>query len=195
MSEAPRRETPGHILDAAVSVIVRDGIRGTSLRSVAKQADVSLGLLGYHFDDKQTLLHHAFKRATDVLLERSMAARDTVADEADPTARVEAYVRGAFHEDFLHADYLHLRISLWAASRTDSDLAAIERDLYLRYAQHMSATIAEAHPQASSSQVEHRTTDVIVVQNGLWLNWARYQDRPDLERGLRLCVALALDSN
>ena len=33
---------------------------------------------------------------------------------------------------------------------------------------------------------------MIVVQNGLWLNWARYRDEDDLARGLRLTESIAL---
>ena len=49
---------------AVQSVIVRDGVRGTSMRQVAQEADVSLGLLSYHFDGKDSLIVAAFERAT-----------------------------------------------------------------------------------------------------------------------------------
>ena len=41
------------ILDAAMACISRDGIDQLNLRAVAAEAGVSLGLLGYHFTDKQ----------------------------------------------------------------------------------------------------------------------------------------------
>jgi AcrR family transcriptional regulator len=188
----PTADTPEQILAAAAAVIVRDGMSGASLRSVAQEADVSLGLLSYHFDDKQTLLREAFKRATDVLLERSLAAMEAARDGGDLDRQVEAYIRGAFDDDFLHPDYLHLRISLWSTARTNPELAIVERDLYRRYADNLSAVIALARPNLSAEEVRQRTTDVIVVQNGLWLNWARYHKRDDTERGLRLCVSIAL---
>jgi AcrR family transcriptional regulator len=188
-------DTPDQILEAAAAVIVRDGMSGASLRSVAQEAEVSLGLLSYHFDDKQTLIREAFKRATDILLERSLAAMSEV--EASETASAaeaaaEAYIRGAFADDFLRPEYLHLRISLWATSRTNDDIALVERDLYQRYAKNLSTVIASARTGLSTREARQRATDVIVVQNGLWLNWARYRDRDDLERGLQLAVAIAL---
>ncbi len=184
-------DTPDQILDAAAAVIVREGLRGASLRSVAQEAEVSLGLLSYHFDDKKTLIREAFKRATDILLERSLAAMDAI-DVDGSDLRAEAYIRGAFDDDFLKSDYLHLRISLWATARTDADLAKVERDLYQRYADNLAVAIAAARPELPADIFRQRATDVIVVQNGLWLNWARYHDRGDLERGLRLAVAIAL---
>jgi hypothetical protein len=37
-----------------------------------------------------------------------------------------------------------------------------------------------------------RWTDVSAVRNALWLNWARYADQADLDRGLDLCDRIAL---
>ena len=84
-------DTQQQILDGALSCIARDGLDGTSLRNVAEEAEVSLGLLGYHFDDRETLLVAAFELATDRLLETSLASLEGV---FDPAERVEAFIRG-----------------------------------------------------------------------------------------------------
>ncbi len=181
-------ETPDQILDAAAAVIIRDGVRGASMRSVAKEADVSVGLLSYHFDDKQTLMIAAFERATDTLLERAVSG-DSITD--DPADRLRLFIAGTFAEEFLRSDYLSLRISLWAVSRTDDDIAAVERQLYSRYADQLTIRIMAARPDLSRAEAVFRTTDIVVVQNGLWLNWARYEDVVDLERGIALCETIA----
>ena len=111
-----RTETQDQILDAVQSVIVRDGVRGASMRQVAQEADVSLGLLSYHFDDKDSLILAAFVRAASDILQTCTAAAEAVEDPAD---RVRAFLRGAFTDDFLDGDYLRLRVSLWAVALTD----------------------------------------------------------------------------
>lgn len=181
-------ETQTQILDAVMSVIVRDGVRGASMRSVAKEADVSLGLLSYHFDDKKSLIEAAFRRATDALLDASIEAGEAGAEPAD---QVREYIRGAFTDEFLDEDYLALRISLWAVARTDPTIGAVERDLYQRYADNLARFLAAARPDLSQAEVDARTTDVIVTQNGLWLNWARSGDAAALERGLARCESIA----
>ena len=199
-ASAELNEAAGEILDAAAAVIVRDGVEGLSMRSIAREADVSLGLLSYHFDDKSAMVKAAFQRATDVLLERALgtAADDvelgeTAADEPDdPTERLRIFLRGAFADEFLTADYLTLRITLWAISRTDPEMAEVERGLYIRYSRHLEQRIREAFPTLTELAARRRATDVIVVQNGLWLNWARYRDEDDLARGLRLTESIAL---
>ena len=62
-------ETQEQILDAAMDVIVRDGLDSTSMRAVAEEADVSLGLLSYHFEGKEKLVVAAFQRATERLMQ------------------------------------------------------------------------------------------------------------------------------
>ncbi len=182
-------ETQEQILDAVLSVMMRDGVRGASMRSMAKEADVSLGLLSYHFDGKDALIAAAFERATSQILDRSFEALEGV---QDPDRRVRAYLRGAFSPEFLNDDYLKLRASLWAVSRTDSALAEVESGFYNRYADPLTELIAAARPKLSQSEVVGRTTDVIVISNGLWLNWARFHNKVDLKRGLALAEKIAL---
>jgi len=187
---SPTTETQVNILDAIMAIIVRDGVRGASMRSVAEEADVSLGLISYHFDDKRTLIKAAFERATDRLLATSL---DAVSEADSPEERVRAYIRGAFEGDFLEPEYLALRVSLWAVSRTDPEIATVEDDLYQRYVKRMAELIRAAKPGLSVNDASDRATDVSVTQNGLWLNWARYASADDLERGLSRCEAIALN--
>jgi hypothetical protein len=77
---------------------------------------------------------------------------------------------------------------LWANLADDHT----ELRLYERYAVTMGQLLAEARPDLSEQEVRARVTDVIVTQNGLWLNWARHRNQSDLERGLDRCDAIAL---
>lgn len=188
----PLSDSQEHILDAAMSCIAREGVEGTSLRAVAREADVSLGLLSYHFDDKRSLIVESFRLATQRLLESSLAAINEIESPAD---RVRAFIRGAFTGDYLEADYLALRTALWAISRTDPELAEVEANLYHRYEAQLLDLIRTASPTLTADDAAARATDVIVNQNGLWLNWARYRHEADLERGLARCEQIALDRN
>ena len=182
-------ESQEQILDAAMQCISRDGIEGASMRSVAREADVSLGLLSYHFDGKEDLIQAAFQLACDRVYDVTLAAVDATDDAAE---QVRSYVRGPFHDDFLADDYLALRIGLWAIARTDPTIAAVEQSLYERYTHRLADLIVGSDSTVRRSVARDRATDVVVRQNGLWLNWARCQNAVDLRRGLEQCEALAL---
>jgi AcrR family transcriptional regulator len=178
------------ILDAAMACIVRDGINGASMRNVAREADVSLGLLSYHFDDKRSLIEAAFRLATDRLLDKTSEALHGI-DGADE--RVRAYIRATCHDDFLAADHLALWIAIWAIARTNDEIARVERSMCDPYASQLAALIRAARPCLSVAAATDRACDVIVIQNGLWLDWARHQNTSNLERCLDRCDSIALD--
>lgn len=177
------------ILDAVQSVIVRDGVRGTSMRQVATAADVSLGLLSYHFDDKQSLLLAAFDRTTTRLL---AASHEAAASVDDPDEKVRAFLRGSFNDEFLDGDYLRVRISLWAVALTDPTIAELDARFFDEYAADFSALLAVARPGYSTKELAGRVTDAAAMSNGVWVHWARYRNVVDLERGLAQAEAIAL---
>lgn len=182
-------ETQNTILDAVQSVIVRDGVQGTSMRQVAQEADVSLGLISYHFDDKERLIFAAFERAANEIRGFSTAAADAV---DDPDEKVMAFVRGSFTNEYLNSDYLRLRVSLWAVALTDPELAKVDVDYYRRYLASLAGYVAAARPTLTTAQVNARCENVSALTNGLWLDWARTHDDEALERGLLLAEELAL---
>jgi len=149
------------------------------------------GGLSYHFDDKDSLILAALERATNELREASIGAAEAVEGERE---KVVAFLRGSFTDKFLNSDYLRLRVSLWAVSLTDPDLAKIDTRYYREYSAALQTLMAAALPSAPAADVAARTTDVVAYTNGLWLDWARFQDEMDLERGLIRAERIALDS-
>lgn len=172
------------------SVILREGIGGASMRTVAKEAEVSVGLLSYHFDDKQTLILAVFQRATDRLFDACANAEE---EHDDPADKFRAFLRGAFTDEFLNGSYLALRIALWALALTEDGVAEVDAEFYERYSSRFRELVSAARPELPEPIVADRVQDLIASSNGLWLNWARWQDNEALERGLKHCEDLTLD--
>jgi AcrR family transcriptional regulator len=65
MDNLASSRAPGHgerreaLLSAAVRVLDRDGMRGLTYRSVAREAGVSHGLVRHHFGSRDALIHEA----------------------------------------------------------------------------------------------------------------------------------------
>ncbi len=181
--------TQEQILDAVLSCLADGGIAGVSMRAVAAEADVSLGLLNYHFEGKQALITTAVQLACDRLLEGSMASIDGVEGADD---RVRAFIRGAAGDTFLSSEYLRLRLVIWAAARLHPDIGVADLSVYHEYVDRTLGLIREARPELSVEEARQRADDVSTNQNGLWLHWARFRDEATLERGLQRCEAIAL---
>lgn len=180
------------ILEAALGIITEDGVRGASMRKVAERAGVSLGLLSYHFEDKQELITSACGLACSRLLEASETALP-LNDGGTPADRVSSYVAGPFTEEFLEPDYLALRISIWAVARTDDAIGEIEQTYYNCYVDRLADLLVEARPDLDRDTARATAIDVSAMQNGLWLDYARHRDDESLERGIARCQALAAE--
>ena len=81
MPPEPQHEPPAEkdrqerILDATLSLLARHGIAGVSIRSVAREAGVALGLVNYYFDDKTGLVRAALLRIEEQDIQLVRGAR------------------------------------------------------------------------------------------------------------------------
>ncbi|QXJ21148.1 TetR/AcrR family transcriptional regulator [Actinomadura graeca] len=84
------RDTADTIQQAAIKLIHSKGYEGTSIRDIAREADVGIATLFHHFGSKAELLERTLKTEFDYLLGRMEAAVDGV---DDPVERFAAAVR------------------------------------------------------------------------------------------------------
>jgi AcrR family transcriptional regulator len=69
-SEESRRQ----VLDAAIAVLAKKGITGTSIQDIADSAGLSKGAVHYHFESKDELLERVLDRCCEVVEARVRAA-------------------------------------------------------------------------------------------------------------------------
>jgi AcrR family transcriptional regulator len=81
---ADKQERRGQIVDAAFRVIARDGLYGTSMRAVAKEAGCTIGLINHWFSSRDDLIEATFNQAIELELEG--AAELAI----DPSSYIEA---------------------------------------------------------------------------------------------------------
>jgi AcrR family transcriptional regulator len=184
-SHRPDRQQ--QILDAALAVLARDGIAGVSVRAVAKEAGVASGLAGYYFDGKTGMVESALRRIgeQDVQLLQSQPG-------ADPETAVRQALRRVASPRFLTTEYVTLRLQLWALARVDDSYAEINSAAHLRYRDALAALIAAARPGLPAAEVRRRATDIVLIQNGIWLTSLLGVDRAAVRRAVGRCEELAL---
>jgi AcrR family transcriptional regulator len=88
-------ERRAQIASAVLRVIARDGVRGADLRSVAKEANCSTGVIAHYVGDKQAMLLGALREAMNHVA-RSMA---DVAAEQSGMARLIAMLEAGMPLD------------------------------------------------------------------------------------------------
>ena len=94
------RTTVTHLLDSALDLVAREGIRATNTRSIAREAGVNIATLYQYFEEVDSLLRAAALRdqaiRTAILSQRAidLATDDRLREWARTT--VELTIRGAF---------------------------------------------------------------------------------------------------
>ena len=81
---ADKQERREQVVAAAFRVIACDGLAGTSMRAVAKEAGCTIGLINHWFSSRDDLVEATFDRAIELELERAAAIAK------DPSSYFEA---------------------------------------------------------------------------------------------------------
>lgn len=184
-TEAPTDE---RILDATIAVLAREGAAGVSMRAVAREAGVAVGLANYHFDNKTAMICAALRR---------IGTRDmelvTPPDDMDADEQLRHCLRLALDPSFLSADYLSLRLQLWSLAGVDPEYAEINQSAQQRYLAGLADLIEAARLDLGRTEIEARAADVLIEQNGVWLTAVLISDAEAVSRALARCEALAFD--
>lgn len=175
------------ILEAVLGLLSRQGISGLSMRAVAREAGVALGLVHYYFDDKTSLIAAALRRVEE---------QDLAIVEADaswsPERRLRAVLRRVADPEFLTTEYLSLRLQLWSLAQVDPEFAEINTSAQRRYRNGLAALIRAARPDLSRVECDRRAADIDVLQNGIWLTALLGLDRASIRRNVARSEEVAL---
>ncbi len=183
----PERDREQRILDAVLSLLSQHGISGVSMRSVAREAGVALGLVNYYYTDKTGLIRAALLRIEE---------QDIELVRGDPTKSPKARLRGVLRRvvapELLTTDYLSLRLQLWSLAQAHEDFAEINTAAQERYRAGLADLIKAASPSLSTRECTKRAADIDVIQNGMWLTALLGLDRASLNRSVARCEEIAL---
>ncbi|WP_045732462.1 TetR/AcrR family transcriptional regulator [Pseudarthrobacter chlorophenolicus] len=168
------------ILEAALDLLSRHGISGVSMRSVAREAGVALGLVNYYYDDKTSLIRAALHRVDEHDLLLVTPDPDLTPDEQLRTA-----LRRVAGADLLTTKYLSLRLHLWALAQADEGYAEINAAAFDRYIDGLATLVANARPGLSWAECRDRASDIVVIQNGMWLTSLLGVDKASIKRSIQ----------
>ncbi|WP_163167501.1 TetR/AcrR family transcriptional regulator [Arthrobacter sp. Alg241-R88] len=167
------------ILEAALELLSRHGISGVSMRAVAREAGVALGLVNYYYDDKTSLIRAALHRVDE---------HDLKLVAPDPSSAPEEQLRKALRRvagaELLTTRYLSLRLHLWALAQADEDYAEINAAAFDRYLDGLASLVSNAVPGLPWEQCRERAADIVVVQNGMWLTALLGIDKAAIQRSI-----------
>jgi len=141
-----RRDSRGELIDAALEIILANGIDALRIEDVCERVGVTKGSLYWHFNDRNGLIHEALLeqlfRMADEQMQNLSEAIDASASRDDYLARV----LGAFVDPFDPTEVAGRwsRLDLLTATRHDEELAALMADVQRRQQRHMADLMMKA---------------------------------------------------
>jgi AcrR family transcriptional regulator len=141
MSAQPKRSRPGYgegrqaLVEAAIRVVGRAGLRGLTHRAVAAEAGVTQGLVAHHFGGRPELLRAALQEAFSRSIERSSLD--------PPSGRLEDFAGDLSTRADEAADEEAFQFEVALEARRHAELRADTRALYDAY--HDATADALAH--------------------------------------------------
>ena len=133
-----RRE---QIVRATVRCLARDGYSGLTMKTVAREAGVSQGILHYYFADKRAILVAALDAVTADLDRRVAAAQARGARDA--RARLRALVTACLRLALEEREFWVVFVEFWGEMMHDARLREINAALYRRMRRQIGALVAE----------------------------------------------------
>jgi AcrR family transcriptional regulator len=130
-----RRE---EILRATCREVIARGFASTRVADVAAALGISSGLVFYHFDSKERLLGEAFRYAAQVDLDRLAA---TAAGGGSAAERLDRILR--LYSPAGSSESWILWIDAWGQALRSPELAAVSRQLDLRWKDTLAQVIRE----------------------------------------------------
>ena len=169
------------IIDATIAVINSEGIAGTTIARVVELAEVSMGLVNLHFDNKARLLEAVLRYMARRYDAHWRQALQAAPDEA--RARIRALVLADLDPSVLNLETLGVWYAFRAQARTNAAFVPLvgsrDRELFALYVQLFESLNRECgrnHPPATV------TRGLIALLEGLWTDFFLYPkafDRAD----------------
>ncbi len=176
------------LVDATIASLKRHGHDGLSVRRIAAQAGVSVGLINHHFPNKDELVAEAFRHFYRQLIDEQ--ARAVAGASASPRARLHAFFKATFSAPNLDRDVLTAWIVFWSLHRHSVEIQRAHDDTYRHYIELVRGLLG-ALAESGKLRMSLRAASIglAALLDGLWLTWCLDPDTFSPREGIQLCEA------
>ena len=161
-----RREA---LVDAAIESLKRYGYEGLSVRRIAAEAGVSIGLINHHFPNKDTLVaesYRTFSRRLAANFEKAVAVAGP-----DPRARIRAYLNAFFSGPNLDPQVLTAWVVYWSLVQVSPEMHSVRDEEGRGYGEVLGRLLSDLAQSRGSATVDLglAVTGLTALLDGLWL--------------------------
>lgn len=169
------------LIDATFRCLCRLGVSDTSVRTIAAEAGLSLGMVRHHFNSKDELLAATYRYLSDQLQSESQKALQ----EADPSpmAQLVAFIYAGLQPSLLDRDYVRIRFMFWELTHTNPTVRAVHEEIYERFGSQLEALVrGVARSNDSDADCALIARTITAFLKGIWAEWTLSSDGFDPRR-------------
>ena len=173
MTQKFQRATPevrqDLLIKATLRCVTSQGRAGLSVRQIAKEANVSLGLVNHHFGSLEALLARAYKSlAGDTL---ALIVKEMNAGGKAASRRLENFLLASFSPAVLNPDLLSAWIVFWSMARDTKQMAEAHQETYNAYVETLERLLIDLASEEKFKLSRSRLAAIAfsAILDGLWL--------------------------
>jgi AcrR family transcriptional regulator len=177
------------LIEATVASLKRHGHEGLSVRRIAAEAGVSIGLINHHFPNKNALVAESYRHFSRQLSEGFGAA--VLRAGPDPRARLRAFFEANFSRPNLDPKVLTAWIVFWGLFRQSPEMRKAHDEVGRGYGELLHSLLADLMRANERGRFELRAAEIglTALLDGLWLEWCLDQKKFQPAEAVALCVA------
>lgn len=159
------------LVEATIASLKRHGHEGLSVRRVAAQAGVSIGLINHHFPNKDALVAESYRQFSRQLAAGFQAAVERAPGE--PRARLSAFIEAVFARPNLDPRVLTAWVVFWGLFRQSPEMRRAHREEGRGYGALPGLLLRDLLKQRAlpASRARVATIGLTALLDGLWLEW------------------------
>ena len=188
-----RRQSPDErrhaLMEATLRCLAEHGAEKTSICTICREADVSVGLINHYYSGKEALIADVYERVANDLLATLRDEMDRAGGDA--RTRLSGFFQASFSSVNLDAGLLRVWLSCWSMTHQSHSVAAVHDRTYRMYLQTLEGLLAELASERPNRALDVRLTAIGLsgVLDGLWVEWCLNPRTFSPAEAVRICEA------
>lgn len=174
------------LVAATLRCLARDGHAGISVRRIATEAGVSVGLLNHHFGSIDALIADTYQTLASEL---TSALLQEVQQAGTPAEKMDTFLVGSFSPRVMDPKLLGVWVVFWSLIRHSEHISQTHENTYRNYLELLRQLLDDL--AASEGFVMHdarlAAIGLSAMLDGLWIEWCLNPDTFSPADGLHIC--------
>ena len=192
VTTAPTNQFPSigktklRLIQATLDSLMEEGMEGCSVRKISQRADVSTGLINYHFSSIDDLIAASYRHLAFVYLQSAMQACASYPD--DPRQQISAFLNDIFSSNVMQRRVLRAWVVFWGLIDSTASIKQAQEQSNNAFAAFLERLFAGLHKQTPLvNSPRMAAIGLSAMIDGLWLEWCLQPDQFSPEECIELC--------